>query len=258
MGTQRMWGETMPYTYCMTGMAKFFDEFINRLNSELSLRGVEIKRFERVKDRYEIDVEHEGEKGTIYAIVDKDDIKVAYVIEREKKEVKEGITGAITGGALATFLSGILRGDRETLGDAVAWALAGGALGAYHGHEASMQEATHFSILLSEAMRTLEEEFKRREEERIMEIESQLTDIKRGIEEIEAELLVLKEDLRILTEEGKNTKSVEARIRIVERLLKETKEALSKRDISTARTKSLAARRMLEIARRSYEDLLIS
>lgn len=248
----------MPYTYCMTGMAKFFDEFINRLNSELSLRGVEVKRLERVKDRYEIDVEHEGEKGTIYAIVDKEDIKIAYVVEREKKEVKEGIVGAITGGALATFLSGILRGDRESLGDAIAWALAGGALGAYHGHEASVQEATSFSMLLSEAIRTLEEEFKRREEEEMMEVESQLSDVRRNVEEVEAELLVLKEDLRILAEEGKNTKSVEARIRVVERLLKETKEALNKRDVSTARTKSIAARRMLEIARRSYENILLS
>jgi len=248
----------MPYTYCLTGMAKFFDEFINKLINELSLRGVEIKKSERVKDRYEVDVEHEGEKGTIYAIIDGEDIKIAYVVEREKKEIKEGVVGAITGGALATFLSGIIRRDKETLGDAIAWALAGGVLGAYHGHETSLQEATSFSMLLSEAIRTLEEEFRRREEEEIMEIESQLSNIKRDVEEIEAELLVLKEDLKILAEEGKNIKPVEARIKVVERLLKETIEAINKKNVSTARTKSLAARRMLEIARRNYENLLVS
>jgi len=246
----------MPFIYIVEGLAPYFTDFSERLTSELALRGTQITGLSRSENKVDMSTEHTGEKGHLSIFIEGNNIKVVYTVERERKEVKEGVVGAITGGALGGIISGLLNKDAEAVVDTIAGAAAGGALGAYHGYERSIEEQTEFARLLAETIRDTEnyirmkiEEQKRAELERLEELRRELEDAEWELSNIEADLLALKEEAEILASEGKDVSAVKRRLEVVERLCSEAKKAIASKNPKEAKAKAMAARKMLDRAR---------
>ena len=246
----------MPFTYIVEGLAPYFNEFSNRLLSELSLRGTQLTGMSRSDKRVDMSTERMGEKGHLTIYVEGNDIKIVYTVERELKEVKEGAVGAVTGGALGGIISGLLRGDSETIADTIAGAVAGGALGAYHGYERSVEEMTEFAQMLAEVVRDTEnyirmkvEEQQRLELERLEQLKRELEDVEWELSNIEADLLALKEETEILASEGKDVSAVKKRLKVVEKLCSDAKKAIASKNPKEAKAKAMAARKILDRAR---------
>ena len=150
-------GRYMAFIYYGQGVSSLYRDFVERLMSQLALRGTEITH-QNVGDTVStMDIRHTGEEGKMEVVIDRENVRVSYTVDRERKEVKKGIAGAIAGAGLGGLLGGIIRGDRD-IGDVIGGAAAGGAYGAYDGYEASREERTAFAGVLAEAVRDVEDE----------------------------------------------------------------------------------------------------
>ncbi|WP_243668921.1 hypothetical protein [Methanoculleus chikugoensis] len=91
----------MAFIYYGQGVSSLYRDFVERLMSQLALRGgTEITHQEIGGDASSrMDVRHIGEEGRMEITVDRENVRVSYTVNRERKEVKKGIAGAITGGA---------------------------------------------------------------------------------------------------------------------------------------------------------------
>lgn len=122
----------MAFIYYGQGVSSLYQDFVERLMSQLALRGTEITHQSIGDTTSNMDIRHTGEEGCVEIAVDHENVRVSYTVNRERKEVKKGIAGAIAGAGLGGVIGGILRGDRDVgdvIGGAIGGAAAGGGMG---------------------------------------------------------------------------------------------------------------------------------
>ncbi|MFC1802941.1 hypothetical protein ACFL0D_03125 [Thermoproteota archaeon] len=251
----------MPFIYYGQGVSSFFKDFVERLMSELALRGTEITNKSVGLERAEMDVKYIDEKGTLFFTIEGENVKVTYDVEREREEVKRGLRGAIAGAGLGSLMRGVLGGGgdlKDRVVDAASGALAGGSYEAYEGYEDSKEARTAFAQELAEAAKVVEDDLQyiangqeaarealreqareAREEERMMMDE---------LEEVFADAISLKEEIELAELEGSDVKRSKIRVERAEILYKEAREAIKIKDYTMARAKMKAARNMIEKA----------
>jgi len=257
----------MAFIYYGQGVSSLYRDFVERLMSQLALRGTEITH-QNVGDTVStMDIRHTGEEGKMEVVIDRENVRVSYTVDRERKEVKKGIAGAIAGAGLGGLLGGIIRGDRD-IGDVIGGAAAGGAYGAYDGYEASREERTAFAAVLAEAVRDVEDELqailegqaearealRERGRQKREEDEARIEELREHLEELYGDLLAVQEEIELLDAEGLDIRKPRSRIDRAETLYGEAEAALEDGNHAVVKAKAKAARAMVEGA----QDLLSS
>lgn len=260
----------MPFIYYGQGVADCYDDFLERLVSHLALEGTEITGERRDGQAATMDVKRTGEQGTLQVAPSGKNVKVTYLVVREKKEVSRGLMGAIVGAGVGGVLGGILRRDEGSVTDALGGAAAGGAYEAYEGYEESREDRTDFAALLAEKVKEVEgeiweiknaqaeaeEEARERTREKRAGIEAEEDEVRAELEEVSGDLLTLREEIDLLEEEGQKgkVKKVRARTERAERLYAEAEDACDGGEYGAARSKTRAARSMIEKAMAAFEE----
>jgi len=253
----------MAFIYYGQGVSSLYRDFVERLMSQLALRGTEITH-QNVGDTVStMDIRHTGEEGKMEVVIDRENVRVSYTVDRERKEVKKGIAGAIAGAGLGGFLGGIIRGDgdvRGALGGALGGAAAGGAYGAYDGYEDSREERTAFAAVLAEAVRDVEDELqailegqaeareaiRERGRQKREEDEARTEELRELLEELYGDLLAVQEEIELLDAEGLDVRKPRSRIDRAETLYGEAEAALDDGNHAVVKAKAKAARAMVE------------
>lgn len=251
----------MPFVYIGQGVSSFYQDFVERLMSELALRGTEITNKKMGSDKAEMDVKYVDEKGKMFINIDGENMKVIYDVQREREEVKRGLRGAITGAGIGSLMRGVLRGGdlKDRIIDAASGAMAGGAYEAYEGYEDSKEERTDFAQELAEAVKQVEDQLQYiargqeaarealKEKARLKsEEEKELID---ELEEIFSDAISLKEEIELVELEGSDVKKSKIRVERAEKLYEEAMDAMRAKDYTMVKAKTKAARNMVEKAR---------
>ncbi|HOT94934.1 MAG TPA: hypothetical protein PK089_07070 [Methanoregulaceae archaeon] len=264
----------MPFIYYAQGVGSLYDEFVERLMSQLALRGTEITHAELAEGHGRMDVKHTDEEGSLELSVSGRDVKASYQVKRYRREVERGAVGALAGGAIGSVLGsigGILKKEQsigDALGGALGGAIAGGAWEGYQGWDASKQERTRFAEVLAEASKTVEDELqyiqqgqesarealKERARERREEEEGRIAELRNELEDLYGDVLSLGEELALLADEGRNVDRARARVDRAHRLYEEADAALGAGDLVQVKAKMKAARQMVESARSSIDE----
>jgi len=179
------------------------------------------------------------------------DIKVIYEVTGGGTLMK-GLWGAITGGGIASLLSGLIDGDKDRLLDVISGAVAGGAYGLADGFNTALEDATEFSKMLARAIRDVEEqlrEIKYAQEEAGREKREELKRLENELEEVFAEAVSLGDEIDLMEVEGKDVSKAKVRYERAIKLLDEAKDAIKGGDEMMARAKIRSARNMVERAR---------
>jgi len=260
----------MPFIYTGQGVASFYQDFVERLMSELALRGTEITNKKIESEKAEMDVKYIDETGKMFMIIDGENIKVVYQVERERREVGKGLRGALTGAGIGGLMRGVLgrRGDiKDRVIDAASGALAGGAYEAYEGYEESKEDRTDFAQELAEAVKRVEDQLQyiargqkaarkslKEKARRKMEEEAEKEEeLMLELEEVYADAISLKEEVGLGELEGIDVKKSRIRVDRAEKLYNEATEAMKKGDSLVAKAKIRAAKNMVERARELLE-----
>lgn len=260
----------MPFVYYGQGVSAFFEDFVERLMSELALRGTEITNQRVESDEAEMDVKYIDERGRMTAAVDGENVKVVYQVLREKKEVRKGLMGAISGAGIGGLLGGVLRreGDmKDRVLDTISGAAAGGAYEAYEGYEESKESRTDFAQELAEAVKEVEdqlqyiaegqeaarESLRERAREKIQRETEMREELLLQLEDVYAEIVTVKEDVDLAEFEGTDVRSAKLRIERAEKLYNEASEAATNEEYTVAKAKMRAAENMVERAREKIE-----
>ncbi|NLM29476.1 MAG: hypothetical protein GX216_03455 [Methanomicrobiales archaeon] len=256
----------MAFVYYGQGVSSLYRDFVERLMSQLALRGTEITQQKIGETSSTMSVQHTGEKGHMEVTVDRENVRVSYTVDRERKEVRKGIAGAVTGAGIGGLLGGILRGDRE-IGDAISGALggaaAGGAYGAYEGYESSREERTVFAGVLAGAVRDVENELqaiiegqeearealRERGRQKREEESARVEELRDLLEELYGDLLAVQEEVEFAAAEGLDVRKPRARTDRAEVLHGEAEAALEDGNHALVKAKAKAARSMVEGAR---------
>lgn len=264
----------MPFIYYAQGVGSLYDEFVERLMSQLALRGTEITHEELEEGRGRMDVKHTDEEGSLEVSVSGRDVKASYQVKRYRREVERGAVGALAGGAIGSVLGslgGILKKEQsigDAIGGALGGAVAGGAWEGYHGWDESKQERTRFAEVLAEAAKTVEDELqyiqqgqdsakealKERARERREQEEGTIADLRNELEDVYGDALAFGEELELLADEGKKIGKAKARIDRALKLYEEADAALEAGELVQVKAKTKAARQMVESARSSIEE----
>lgn len=256
----------MPFIYFGQGVATLYQDFVERLMSQLALRGTEITNKNLEAEKSDMDVKYTDERGKMYIMIDGDNVKVVYEVQRERKEVKRGLRGAIAGGGIGGLLGGILRKSddaKDRVVDTVSGALAGGAYEAYEGYEESKEDRTKFAQELAEAVKDVEDQLqyivrgqkaatkslKEKARAKMNADAEKSEQIMLEIEEVFADIICLKEEVELAKLEGTDVKKSRIRVERAEKLHKDAREALEKHDYMVAKGKMRAAKTMVEQAR---------
>jgi outer membrane lipoprotein SlyB len=264
----------MVFVYYAQGVGGLYTEFVERLMSQLALRGTEITHENLAEDHGSMDVKQTDEEGSLEFAVSGRDVKATYQVKRYRREIEKGAVGAVAGGALGSVLGsigGLFNREQsitDTLGGAVAGAAAGGAWQAYSGWDQSKQERTRFAEVLAEAARVVEDELQyiqqgqdaardalkekaraRREEE-----DGKVAGIRGELEDVYGDALALGEELELLAEEGQTVTKSRARVDRAQKLYAEADAALEAGDLVQAKAKTKAARQMVDAARSSVGE----
>jgi uncharacterized protein YcfJ len=264
----------MVFVYYAQGVGGLYTEFVERLMSQLALRGTEITHENLAEGHGTMDVKHTDEEGSLEFAVSGRDVKATYQVKRYRRELEKGAVGALAGGALGSVLGsigGLFNKEQsitDTLGGAVAGAAAGGAWQAYHGWDESKQERTRFAEVLAEAARTVEDELqyiqqgqdaardalKEKARARREQDESRIADLRNELEDVYGDALALGEELELLAEEGQTVTKSKARVERAEKLYAEADAAIEAGDLVQAKAKTKAARQMVDAARSSIGE----
>ena len=264
----------MVFVYYAQGVGGLYDEFVERLMSQLALRGTEITHENLGEGHGTMDVKQTDEEGSLEFAVSGRDVKATYQVKRYRREIEKGAVGAIAGGALGSVLGSIgglfskEQSITDTLGGAAAGAAAGGAWQAYQGWDQSKQERTRFAEILAEAARTVEDELQyiqqgqdaardalkekaraKREQE-----DGKIVDLRNELEDVYGDALALGEELDMLAEEGQTVTKAKARVERAQRLYGEADAAIEAGDLVQAKAKTRAARQMVDAARSSIGE----
>jgi len=245
------------FVYFVQDLSEYFDDFVERLMSQLALRGTAITDQHVESDLAKFKVRYMDEKGTLIIMPIGRDIKAVYQVSGGGI-LRKGLWGAITGGGLSTIVGSLFEeSNKDRLLSLVGGLVAGGATGVHDGFNTAMQEATEFSRMLAQAIQSVEEELReikrgkeaalgaRREE--VRELESQL-------EEAYTELTVLKEEIDLAASEGKKVDKAKNRLERAEKLLEEAEESLSAGRRAKVKANIRAAQRMIELTREALEE----
>ncbi len=260
----------MPFVYYGQGVSAFFEDFVERLMSELALRGTEITNQNVGSESAEMDVKYMDENGRMFATVDGENVKVTYQVLRDKKEVRKGLMGALTGAGVGGLLGSVLGrgGDiKDRVVDAISGATAGGAYEAYEGYEESKEARTEFAQELAEAINEVEDQLqyivegqraaresvKERAREKVQREVERKEEMLLQMEDVYAEIITVKEEIEIAELEGTDVRSAKLRMERAEKLHDEASEALMDEDYVKAKAKIKAAEKMVEQAREKIE-----
>ncbi len=239
------------FVYYVQELAPFFDSFIERLMTQLALRGTAITDQYVESDLAKMKVRYKDESGNLVAAPTGNDIKVIYEVTGGGTLLK-GLWGAVTGGGIASLLSGLINGDRDRLLDMISGAVAGGAYGLIDGFNTALEDATEFSKMLAEAIRSVEaelKEIKEAQEAARRERTEELKSLRDELEEVFADAVSLGDELDLAEMEGKDISSARLRYKKAMELLKEAEKAIKEGDDMTARAKIRSARNMVEKAK---------
>ena len=264
----------MAFVYYAQGVGGLYVEFVERLMSQLALRGTEIMHENLGEDRGSMDVKHTDEEGSLEFAISGRDVKATYQVKRYRREIEKGAIGAVAGGALGSVLGsigGLFSKEQsltDTLAGAVGGAVAGGAWQAHAGWDESKQERTRFAEVLAEAAKTVEDELqyiqqgqdsakealKERARERREQDEGRIADLRNELEDVYGDALAFGEELELLADEGKKIGKAKARIDRALKLYEEADAALEAGELVQVKAKTKAARQMVESARSSIEE----
>ncbi|MEN6342337.1 MAG: hypothetical protein ABFC89_07220 [Methanospirillum sp.] len=264
----------MVFVYYAQGVGGFYDEFVERLMSQLALRGTEITHENLGEGRGTMDVQHTDEAGSLELAVSGRDVKATYQIKRYRREIERGAVGAIAGGAIGSVLGslgGLLSKERsigDVIGGAAGGAVAGGAWQAYQGWDDSKQERTRFAEVLAEAAKEVEDELqyiqqgqdsakealKEKARAKREEADGKIADLRNDLEDVYGDALALGEELEMLAEEGTSVGKAKARVERAQRLYAEADAAIEAGDLVQAKAKTKAARQMVDAARSSIGE----
>jgi hypothetical protein len=252
----------MPFVYNGQGISQFYQDFIERLMSELALNGTEITNTSIGTEKAEMDVKYIDEYGRMSIVADGENVKVIYDVQREREEVRRGLGGALMGAGIGSLMRGVLSGDsdlKDRVIDAASGAIAGGTYEALEGYEDSKEDRTIFAQELADAVKQVEDDLQyiaqgqeaAREalREKAREKSEEDQDLMDELEEIFAEALSLKEEIELLELEGSDVRRSKIRVERAEKLYHEAKEAMKDRDYSMVRAKMRASNNMIEKAR---------
>jgi outer membrane lipoprotein SlyB len=243
-----------------------YQDFVERLMSQLALQGTEITNKKMEDEKSRMDVKYIDEVGKMFITVDGENVKVVYEVQRDRKEVKRGLRGALAGGGIGGLLGGVLRKSddvKDRVVDTVSGAIAGGAYEAYEGYEESKEEKTRFAKELAGAVKDVEDQLQyiirgqkaAREslkEKARKKIDAETETDKKimlEIEDVFADVLSVKEEVELADMEGKDIKKSKVRVERAEKLLKDARSALEKRDYMMAKGKMRAAKSMVQKAK---------
>lgn len=255
----------MPFIYYGQGVASFYQDFVERLMSELALKGTEITNKKIETEKAEMDVKYTDETGKMFMVIDGENVKVVYQVQRERKEVGRGLRGAIAGAGIGSLMRGVLRGGdlKDRVIDAASGAVAGGAYEAYEGYEESKEDRTDFAQELADAVKRVEdqlqyiargqraarESLKKRARQRMEEEAEKEEELMLDLEEVYADAITLKEEIELAELEGVNVQKSKTRVNRAEKLYNEANEAIKRGDHMVAKAKIRAAKNMVERAR---------
>jgi len=255
----------MPFVYYGQGISQFYQDFIERLMSKLALNGTEITNTRIGTEKAEMDVKYIDENGKMSIVVDGENVKVIYGVQREREEVRRGLRGALAGAGIGSLMRGVLRGGdlKDRVIDAASGAIAGGAYEAYEGYEDSKEERTIFAQELAEAVKQVEDDLQyiaqgqeaAREavREKAREKSEEDQELMDELDEIFGEAISLKEEIELLELEGSAVRKSKIRVERAEKLYHEAKEAMKDRDYSIVKAKIKASYNLLEKARELLE-----
>lgn len=259
-------GSELPFIYFGQGVATLYQDFVERLMSQLALQGTEITNKKIGSETAEMDVKYTDERGRMFITIDGDNVKVVYQVEREKKEVGRGLRGALAGAGVGGLLGGMLRrgGDvKDRVIDTVSGGVAGGAYEAYEGYEESKEDRTEFAQELAQAVKRVEdqlqyiargqkaaqESLKEKARRKIKEESERDKQLMRELEDVYADVVSLKEEVELAELEGTDVKKSKIRVERAEKLHEEALEAMKTKDYMVTRAKMKAAKNMAEKAR---------
>ena len=261
----------MVFVYYSQGVSSLYKDFTKRLSSHLALKGTEITHQVINPASATMQVRHNGEQGSLEIAVDQENVRVAYTVDRERKEIGKGLMGAVAGAGLGGILGNILRRDEgasNAITGAIGGAAAGGAYGAYEGYEESKEDRTEFAGVLAETIQEVEEELQEilqgqqavREEARErgrqkIEEENEKAEEFRGmLEDLYGQILAIQEEVEMAKSEGINVTKAKGRIDRAEALYKEAQASFDKKEYGTIRPKVTAAERMVEKASEALSE----
>ncbi len=252
----------MPYSvssfvYFVQDLSEYFDDFVERLMSQLALRGTAILEQHVESDLAKFKVKYMDERGDLIVMPLGKDIKAVYQVSGGGI-LRKGIWGAITGGGLSTIVSSLFEeSNKDRLLSLVGGLAAGGASGVYDGFNTAMNEATEFSRMLAETIQAVESELrgiKRGKEAAIGARREVVRELESQLEEVYTDLTVLKEEIDLARSEGKRISKAEGRLKRAEKLLEEAEEFLSTGKRVKVKANIRAAQRMIELAREALEE----
>ncbi|NMB78704.1 MAG: hypothetical protein GYA23_06365 [Methanomicrobiales archaeon] len=261
----------MVFIYYSQGVSSLYQDFTERLMSHLALKGTEITHQVLNASTATMHVKHTDEQGKLDIAVEKENVKVTYTVERERKEFTKGAAGAIAGAGLGGLIGSILRKD-QGMGDALAGALggaaAGGAYGAYEGYEESKDERTRFAEVLAETIKEVEDELqyiiqgqedakeqaRERGRQKLEEDNAKVDEYRGQLEELYGQVLAVQEEVDMAKSEGANVTKAKGRIDRADALYKEAQVSFEKKEYGTVRPKITAAQNMVDKAREALSE----
>ncbi len=261
----------MPFIYVSQGVAPQYPDFTERLMSHLALKGTEITGQVLQETSARMHVRHTDEQGHLEIAVEKDNIRVTYLVDRERKEISKGVMGAIAGAGLGGLIGNVLRREQsaaDAITGAIGGAAAGGAYGAYDGWNESKNERTEFAALLAGTIQEVEEELQsilRGQEEakeairekgrqKLEEDSAKASEFRGMLEDLYGQLLAVQEEIEMAKSEGTNVTKPKGRIDRAENLYKEALAAFDKKEYTMIRPKITAAQNMVEKAREALSE----
>lgn len=235
-------------------MGSYIEDIVSELATEFAVDGVEIN-YEKKTDRFtRMRIKYLDEEGVLDIRRRNNDIVFSYEIERDRKEIKKGLMGAVTGAGLGSLVRGVLRGSRN-LGDqvagAVGGAVAGGAYKAYEGYEDSKKDRTKFAKLLAQTVEEVLNEVQGKvdtDEKENSETSIEKEQVEDLLEELSLGILSMNEEIVFLDPETESIDRIKARITRAEQLFNEAKQELSEENLSEARVKATVAQNMVKKA----------
>jgi outer membrane lipoprotein SlyB len=261
----------MPFIYFSQGVASQYQDFTERLMSHLALKGTEITGQVLKETTAQMHVKHTDEQGHLDIAVENENVKVSYIVDRERKEISKGVMGAIAGAGLGGLIGSVLRRD-QSAGDAITGAIggaaAGGAYGAYDGWEESKNERTEFASVLAQTIKEVEDELQyiiqgqqeakeaiREKGRQKLEEDSAKSEEFRGmLENLYGQVLAVQEEVDMAKSEGTNTTKAKGRIDRADALYKEAQASFDKKEYGTIRPKVTAAENMVQKAREALSE----
>lgn len=254
----------MPFIYYAQGCAPYFNDYSNRLMSQLAVQGTEITGQQKSPGLVTMEVQHTDEQGSLALTTEDQSVQVTYTVKRYRREIERGLVGSLAGGAIGSVLGGIggllqkNEGVGELLGGALGGAVAGGAWEAYNGYDQSKHEQSAFAALLGEASKAVENELRdavpapapARElpgsSSRDPEKEAEF---RRDLDGVYGDILAVQEDILLAAGEGVDIARPKVRAERAEGLYHEAIEALNRQDYTLTGAKIQAVRSMVQNAR---------